>query len=263
MRHHILFVLLISSIACYAQDFSAYERQYFNAPELNLPYRYLRPDNFDSTKKYPLVVFLHGAHEKGSDNESQLNIGGRFFLRDSIRKNYPAFVLFAQCPLLDVWAYFETKTDPTTDTITEINFPFNKKPTEVSSVLMKLLDSLVHSDKIDLSRVYIGGLSQGGMGVLDFIERYPKFFAAAFCICGAGNVSVAKNFAGKTSLWLFHGDADNVIPVRFSRDYFKRLQKLKGDVLYTEYQGVKHNSWVNAFNEPALLYWLFSKRKYD
>ena len=143
----------------------------------------------------------------------------------------------------------------------EINFPFNKKPTVVSSVLMKLVDSLVHSDKIDPSRIYIGGLSQGGMGVLDFIARYPQVFAAAFCICGAGNISTAKNFAGKTSLWLFHGDADNVIPVRFSRNYFRRLQKLKADVLYSEYAGVKHNSWVNAFNEPGLMHWLFSKRK--
>jgi len=88
-------------------------------------------------------------------------------------------------------------------------------------------------------------------------------FAAAFSICGAGNVASTKNFAGKTSLWLFHGDSDDVVPVKFSRDYFKRLQKLKADVLYSEYRGVKHNSWVNAFSESSLMNWLFSKRKYD
>jgi len=64
-------------------------------------------------------------------------------------------------------------------------------------------------------------------------------------------------------LWLFHGDSDDVVPVKFSRDYFKRLQKLKADVLYSEYRGVKHNSWVNAFSESSLMNWLFSKRKYD
>lgn len=210
-----------------------------------------------------LLFFLHGAFEKGFDNEAQLNIGGRFFLRDSIRKNYPAYVLFPQCPEKDQWAYFETKTNPANGNVTEVIFPFHKIPTEVASVLMRLVDSLQYADKIDLSRIYIGGISQGGMGVLDLIARYPQTFAAAFSVCGAGNVSTAKQFAGKTALWLFHGDADDVVPVGFSRNYFKRLQKLKADVLYSEYPGVKHNSWINAFSEPGLMYWLFSKIKYD
>lgn len=261
MRSKFFFGLIFFSSVCRAQDFSAYEKHYFNAPELNLPYRYLRPKDFDSTKKYPLVIFLHGAYEKGFDNELQLNIGGRFFLRDSIRRNYPAYILFPQCPPRDLWAYFETSREQ--GGIGGVNFPFHKKPTDVSATLIKLVDSLKHSDKIDISRIYIGGLSQGGMGVLDLIARYPQTFAAAFSICGAGNASTSKHFAGKTALWLFHGDADDVIPVNFSRNYFKKLQKLKADVLYTEYPAVKHNSWVNAFAEPDLMYWLFSKRKYD
>jgi len=263
MRRNLFLICLTFAFGCHGQDFSAYEKHYFNAPELNMPYRYLRPLNFDSSKKYPLLIFLHGAKAKGFDNEVQLNIGGEFFLRDSIRENYASYVLFPQCPGKDLWAYFETKANPSTGTIEQINFPFNKNPTEVSHVLIGLVDSLLHSDKIDVHRIYIGGLSQGGMGVLDLIARYPKIFAAAFSICGAGNVGRAKSVAGKTPLWLFHGDADDVVPVRFSRDYFKRLQKLKADVLYSEYAGVKHNSWVNAFNEPSLMYWLFSKRKYD
>jgi len=263
MRWTFLWMCIGLAICGKAQDLSQYEAHYFNAIELNMPYRYLRPANFDSSKKYPLIIFLHGANAKGFDNETQLNIGGRFFLRDSFRANYPSYVLFPQCPQKDLWAYFEVNTNHTSGSSDEVNFPFNKSPTEVSMVLMKLVDSLVHSDKIDAGRVYIGGLSQGAMGVLDLIARYPKIFAAAFSICGAGNVATAKNFAGKTALWLFHGDADDVVPVNFSRDYFKRLQKLKSDVLYSEYRGVKHNSWINAFSEPSLLYWLFSKRKYD
>lgn len=263
MRCILLLSCCFASLLCNAQDFSLYEKHYFNQPELNLPYRYLRPANFDSSKKYPLLIFLHGAYEKGFDNEMQLNIGGRFFLRDSIRKNYPAYILFPQCPAVDLWAYFETKTDSATGKVTEVRFPFYKKPTEVSSVLMKLIDSLMQTDLIDKSRVYIGGLSQGGMGVLDLLARYPDLFAAGFSICGAGNVNTAKYFAGKTALWLFHGDADDVVPVDFSRGYYKRLKKLKSDVLYSEYHGVRHNSWINAFQEPGLMHWLFSKRKYD
>ena len=263
MRWNFFWIAISLPFCTLAQDFSDYEKHYFNAPELNMPYRYLRPKDSNSLIRFPLVIFLHGANAKGFDNEAQLNVGGRFFLRDSIRENYPSYVLFPQCPERDLWAFFEIKTDAAAGSVEQLNFPFSKKPTETSMVLMKLIDSLVHSDEIDAHRIYIGGLSQGGMGVLDLIARYPMVFAAAFSICGAGNVASTKNFAGKTSLWLFHGDSDDVVPVKFSRDYFKRLQKLKADVLYSEYRGVKHNSWVNAFSESSLMNWLFSKRKYD
>lgn len=253
-------ILILFSTIASAQDFSIYEKHYYNAPELNLPFRLLRPINFDSSKKYPLLIFLHGAYEKGFDNEAQLNIGGRFFLRDSVRNRYSAYILFPQCPQADLWAYFEVRTDSSSGKV-RINFPFHNKPTEVSFVLKKLIDSLMLSDKIDPSKIYIGGLSQGGMGVLDLIARYPQTFAAAFAICGAGNVSTCKHFAGKVSLWLFHGKEDDVVPVYFSQNYYKKLSKAGADVKYSEYPGVKHASWINAFNEPELLNWIFSKQK--
>jgi predicted peptidase len=259
MRQTLFIIFLLSIGFCEAQDFSLYEKHYYNAPELNLPYRLLRPAVSETSKKYPLVIFLHGANERGFDNEAQLNIGGRFFLRDSIRQAYPAYVLFPQCPEVDTWAYFiPDESDPGK---VSIKFPFPKKPTEVSVVLMRLLDSLIHTGSIDTSRIYIAGLSQGGMGVLDLIARYPQTFAAGLAICGGGDATTAKYFAGKTSLWLFHGDQDDVIPVSFSRAYFKRLKKLDADVRYSEYPGVKHNSWVNAFSEAGLMQWIFSKKK--
>jgi predicted peptidase len=259
----LLFCLLIAfhSFFCNAQDFSAYEKHYFNTTELNLPYRLLRPLHQEAEKKYPLLIFLHGAFERGFDNERQLDIGGRFFLRDSIRTNYASYVLFPQCPESDVWAYFEASADPASGKTTEIRFPFPKKATDVSSALKKLIDSLVDTDSIDPKRIYIAALSQGGMGVLDFLARYPDLFAAGLSICGAGNVTTVRNFSGKSALWLFHGEDDDVIPVSFSRTYFKKLRKLSADVRYSEYAGVKHNSWVNAFNEPDFLHWLFSKNK--
>lgn len=241
-----------------AQNFALYERHYYHG-SMDLPYRYLRPAMRDE-KKYPLLIFLHGGGHKGSDNESQLLIGGAYFLRDSIQNYYPAFVLFPQCPPGDLWAYFETTEDPATHTITP-QFPFRNAPTDVSATLMRLVDSLKKADVIDTSRIYIGGLSQGGMGVLDLIARYPERFAAAFSICGAGKPKTAELFANKVSLWLFHGADDDVIPVGFSRDYFKRLQKAKTNVRFTEYKNTKHDSWTQAFNEPNLLKWIFSKKK--
>ncbi|MGC4034504.1 MAG: phospholipase [Chitinophagaceae bacterium] len=229
--------------------------------EQRLQYRLLYPQNFDSSRKYPLLIFLHGAFEKGDDNESQLTIGGEFFLKEENRQNFPAFILFPQCPSNDLWAYFETILDSSSGNVRKWYFPFRKNPTRITGLLHTLIDSLSQHSFIDKDRIYIGGLSQGAMGVYDLIARWPDVFAAGFSICGAGSVNTARNFAGKTSLWIFHGDKDDVVPIDFSRHYYSRLQKLKSDVKYTEYPGVFHNSWVNAFREQDLLVWLFSHSK--
>ncbi len=250
-------IFLLAAQGCLAQDLSLYERQVFIAPELNLSYRLLRPPAGDTVAR-PLVLFLHGANQRGRDNEQQLAVGARLFLRDSVRQRYPAFVLFPQCPEVDVWAYFEPKGDPAAP---QLDFPFRKKPTETTGVLLRLVDSLVRTDRIDPRRIYVVGFSQGGMGVLDLLARQPERFAAGISICGAGAPSTSARFAGKSALWLFHGEKDEVIPVRFSRDYFRRLKKLGSDVQYTEYPGLGHNSWTKALSEPGLLAWLFSKNQ--
>ncbi len=258
----LLVIILIHAIpVAKSQDLNAYAFADFREGKNILPYRMLMPVSFDSSKKYPLLVFLHGAFEKGSDNQSQLSIGGRYFLYKENRERFPAIIIFPQCPELDSWAYFETQIDSATGLVNKWNFPFKKEPTTTTALLKHLLDSLVALKYLDPSRVYIGGISQGGMGVFDMAARYPDLFAAAFPICGAGRINTAKNFSGKVAVWIFHGEKDEIVPVRFSREYFKQLQKQGADVRYTEYPGVFHNSWVNALNEPELLTWLFSKSK--
>ncbi|MEO8173935.1 MAG: prolyl oligopeptidase family serine peptidase [Sediminibacterium sp.] len=243
-----------------AQDRSAYTKHIFTSNDKELPYRLLSPLN-NTGKKFPLIIFLHGAFERGNDNESQLNIGGRFFLRDSIRLKYPAYVLFPQCPADITWAYFENQVDYTTGYAKDWNFPFRKEPAAVSALLKKLIDQLIASGSIDVSRIYIAGLSQGGMGVLDLIARYPETFAAGISICGAGEPATTKLFAGKVALWLFHGSKDPVVPKDFSQQFYKRLKREGSVVRYSEYSGVEHNSWVNAFAEPELMSWLFMQGK--
>ena len=255
-----IFSLLLSSVV-HPQIFIEYHKEIFSNSKGRLPYRILYPVAFDSSSSYPLLIFLHGAFEKGTDNEAQLNIGGRYFLREENRKNFPAIVLFPQCPPDEGWAYFDTKLDSSTGLAKQWNFPFRKEPTQVTDLLKELLDSLQKLHFINASRIYIGGLSQGGMGVFDMVARYPDLFAAAFPICGAGRINTAKNFASKVSLWIFHGSEDEIVPPYFSRDFYKRLSKLNADVKYSEYPSVHHNSWVNAFGEKELLSWLFSKSK--
>ena len=243
-----------------AQDLSAYERGIIKREGISLPFRFLSPRSLQSIK-YPLVIFLHGGSEKGDDNEQQLSIGGRFFLRDSIRSGFPAYVLFPQCPANDSWVYFENSIDYTTGRASDWFFPFNRHPTDVTIVLKKLLDSLVGTGKIDPSHIYIAGISQGGMGVLDLVARFPDLFAAGISICGAGEPSTARHFASKVPLWLFHGDKDEVVPVSFSREFSRRIKRSGGVARYTEYPGTGHDSWTKAFAEPDLLRWLFAQHK--
>lgn len=140
-------------------------------------------------------------------------------------------------------------------------FPFEKKPTPVVKGLMRLLDTLSSQKFVNPRRIYIAGLSMGGMGVLDIIARYPDKFAAGISICGAGNVNTSKRFAGKVPLWLFHGAKDDVVPSSYSRDFYKKLKKDNADVRYTEYPNIFHDSWIDAFAEPDLFSWMFSKSK--
>lgn len=258
-----LFLCWVSLLLCLhtiAQQPVTYQAGFMYGEGLKLPYRFLKPPE-NHNQKYPLIIFLHGAFEKGDDNERQLDIGGKFFLNDSIRNQYPAFVLFPQCADTDSWAYFENKIDFATGQATDWNFPFNKKPTRVTAALKKLIDSLVLKERLDPTRIYIAGYSQGGMGVLDMIARYPDTFAAGLSICGAGEPLTAKFFAGKVALWMFHGDKDDVVPVSFSRDYARRLSKLGAVVKYSEYSGIGHNSWAVALAEPGLMQWLFTQHK--
>jgi predicted peptidase len=124
-----------------------------------------------------------------------------------------------------------------------------------------LLDSMVKKKVADSKRMYIGGLSLGGFGTFNMIERYPGYFAAAFPICGGGDTAVVKRFAKNTGVWIFHGDKDPRVNVKYSREYYAALKRADGDVRYTEYPNVQHNSWDNAFAEKDLVHWLFTKKK--
>jgi len=111
MRFVFAFIISLLSLSFHAQDLSEYKREIFTRKDQYLPYRILFPLAFDTSRKYPLLIFLHGAYEKGNDNEAQLDIGGRYILADSNRRNFPAVIVFPQCPSNDVWAYFDTEFD--------------------------------------------------------------------------------------------------------------------------------------------------------
>lgn len=252
-------VMAIIAFATLAQVKEKFQAKTFSSGSIQLPYRILYPKNFDTAQRYPLVLFLHGAGERGSDNQKQLVHGAKLFAADSVMENYPAIVVFPQCPAISYWANIVDQKQP--DGSRTFDFPARSKPTPAMSAVMQLIDSLVRLSYVDRNRIYVGGLSMGGMGTFELLARRPKVFAAAFPICGGGNPKNAKRYARRVNIWVFHGEADNVVPLYHSWRMVDAIKKANGDVRFTVYPGVGHNSWDNAFAEPELLPWLFSNRK--
>lgn len=253
--------LLLSGTFAMSQDLSQYQYKTFIREGDTLRYRLLLPANYNPRKSYPLIVFLHGAGERGYDNNAQLLHGGEMFLRDSIRKKYPAIVIFPQCPPDQTWAPMKVERDSSGKV--KFDLSADLPPTKPMTLLFGLVDSLSHSKNVNTRKIYVGGLSLGGMGTFYMITRQPNIFAAAFPICGAGNSKEADRFAKTVPVWIFHGGDDKVVPVEASRAYDRELRALGAKVKYTEYPGVGHNSWDNVFVEPGLMSWLFSQTKID
>lgn len=240
-----------------AQD-SEYQKREFTAKEGHtLPYRILYPKNYTSKKKYPLVLFLHGAGERGADNEIQLVHGSKLF--EKYREDFPAIVIFPQCPKDSYWASAQVNRNTT-----PLSISFDYKNNDIKWPLeaaLSLVKELSKKESVDKKRIYITGISMGGMGTFEAISREPKLFAAAIPICGGGDTTYCDRYAKKLPLWIFHGAVDKVVSVELSRAMYAALKNQQAVVKYTEYPGVDHNSWDNAFAEPEYLPWLFAQKK--
>jgi len=236
-----------------------YEKKEFKyADGQVLPYRILYPENYDKNKKYPLLLLLHGAGERGKDNEKQLTWGSKLFITAENRKNFPAIVVFPQCPEESFWAV--TKIDRTT-TPFKIEFDYTAEPNWPLAAANALVIKLSNEEGVDKSRVYISGLSMGGMGTFESVYRYPDLYAAALPICGGGDVNHYDKRVAKVPFWVFHGAVDAVVNPQLSRDMVEKLKSLKAEVKYSEYPGVNHNSWENAFAEKDYLNWMLLHKK--
>ena len=223
-----------------------------------MPYRILFPEHYDHRKKYPLLLFLHGAGERGKDNELQLTHGASLFLKGENRKRFPAFVVFPQCPRDTWWAAIDLDMNHIP---LKLDFDYSRKITAPLKSAIELTQMLIKKEGVDPKRVYIVGISMGGMGTFEAVYHYPELFAAAIPICGGGDSKAYDKRVSKISFWIFHGAADDVVDVKYSREMVDRLKKMKAEVKYTEYPGVQHESWNEAFAEPELLPWLFSKKR--
>lgn len=238
--------------ATFAQVSLFSSENYINEKGDTLRYRQLFPDS-DTLRKYPLVIFLHGSGERGNDNESQLKWGVRNFATDQAMKMHPAFVIAPQCPNNISWANFSNNKNRTEMSLQ----PAPSKPMEL---LIALIHQFIKKFPVDTNRIYITGLSMGGFGTFDAIERYPHLFAAAVPVCGGGDVVKAPSIA-HIPMWIFHGAEDPAVNPVLSLNMVNALTKAGAHPGFTVYPETGHFSWISAYSDPLMYEWLFRQHK--
>ncbi|MEM8713577.1 MAG: GDSL-type esterase/lipase family protein, partial [Planctomycetota bacterium] len=221
---------------------------------VEIPYRLLAPSRIEEGKRYPVILFLHGAGERGDDNELQLkHFPERMVTRERM-ESFPCFLIAPQCPAGGRW---------TTDGWGSKNS--QRLPSEMTPPMAAAVQALLDvcaTYPIDLDRVYLTGLSMGGYGTFELATRFPDWFAAVAAVCGGGDEKSADRLVGlPLSIW--HGDRDDAVPVERSRAMMEALKAMGGDGLasYRELKDVGHDSWTAAYGDDGCLEWMFAQRR--
>ena len=251
----ILFLIFISYAyvnSIFAQPSRFEKNKFINDKGDTLNYRSLYPD-YNPSRKYPLVIFLHGSGERGNDNESQLKWGVMKFATDQAMSMYPAIVIAPQCPANQKWSNFKSK-----DNSREMQL--QATPSKPMELLYQLIQQLIKTSSVDTNRIYITGLSMGGYGTFDAISRYPHLFAAAVPVCGGGDTSKAALIA-HIPIWIFHGSEDAVVNPLFSVDMLSALINVHAHPGFTMLPETGHFSWIAAYNDPLMIEWMFRQHK--
>jgi len=197
---------------------------------------YVPEEYATSQEKWPLILFLHGAGERGDDLD-KVTIHGPPKLIAKESKTFPFIIVSPQCPERGWW--------PGTYQVESLN---------------ALLDDLVSRYRVDEDRIYLTGLSMGGFGAWALAAAFPDRFAAIAPICGAGNPEHAGRIA-HIPQWVFHGGKDNVVPLKRSEEMVAALKQAGCDVKLTVYPDAGHDSWTETYNNPELYEWFLKHRR--
>ncbi|MCS7310065.1 MAG: alpha/beta hydrolase-fold protein [Armatimonadetes bacterium] len=203
---------------------------------LSMPYVVYVPRDYTPSKQYPVILFLHGAGERGNDGLRQTQVGIGTAIR-TYPERFPCLVVMPQCPADRWWRGEELEA------------------------AYQCLQQTMREFSCDPKRVYLTGLSMGGFGSWELLAKYPDTFAAAIPICGRGNPADAEKLKN-IPLWVFHGEADTLVPPTFSREMVEALRKAGAtQVKYTELPGIGHNSWDPAYSSAEVIRWLLEQKK--
>ena len=249
-----------------------------------LPFRIFMPENYSRSQKYPLILSLHGAGERGSDNNAQIAVHrlAETWAEDSTQRKQKSFVVAPQCPSNGQWVDVAGWDKVYTNTA-------QMAQSAPLTLAVKMVDSLVKALPIDTNRIYVTGISMGGYGTWDLIARYPGRFAAAIPMsggCDTGKAALLKNLP----IWAFHGAVDPVVPPNADRSMVKNFKAGGESVveyaskyvpyfsnttlartalttaidggarkLYGEYTDGSHDIWSSSYDDPLLARWLFKQ----
>lgn len=235
------------------KKFSGFEFRTFEENCHVLPYRIYHPAHLEPGKKYPLVIFFHGAGERGLDNRLQLF---RFGAVAKFWDKYPCFIVAPQCP-----PRIGNRDGDSTWVQTgfsDSNHTMKKQPSWPMDLAMKTLDKIIAENPVDTKRIYVTGLSMGGFATWEILQREPAKFAAAIPICGGGDPAFARKFAN-VPIWIFHGSIDETVQPKRSRDMTAALAAAGGHPVYTEYIGAGHDVWGQTYSDIKIWDWLFAQ----
>lgn len=233
--------------------------------------------------RLPLIVFLHGSGERGSDNESQLLHFAGWCSSREMQSAHPCFVLAMQCPADESWSPIDIKAIRERGETPR----FSTSPTRAMRALMQAIDEVARTKAVDPERIYLTGLSMGGFGAFDLAARRPTQFACVVPICGGGDPKTASVVAG-TPFYIVHGRDDSIVPVALSRAMNEAIAEASSEAVrrgrdavpetggtqkpaperepnprYAEYEGVGHDAWTPAYRlgDTGVLDWMFVQRK--
>lgn len=212
-------------------------RQVAKTLELEVPVKldyllYLPPD-YEKQDAWPLVIFLHGAGERGNDLELVKKHGPPKLIAEG--KDFPAIIVSPQCSTGRWW---------------------HAQLLELTA----LVDEIEEKYKVDKSRIYLTGLSMGGFGTWALGAYTPERFAALVPICGGGEALAARALT-KTPVWAFHGAKDAIVPLKRSEDMVEALKRSKGNVQFTVYPEAQHDSWTETYANPDVWKWMFEQKR--
>lgn len=219
---------------------------------LTLPYRLFVPPACTAEKPCGLLMFLHGAGERGIDNQAQLKNDALAFVESGAQAENPTIVVYPQCPEGMQWVNNDWKDGSYRVADTPVSKPM--------AAALELLKWAQASFPVDPARILISGLSMGGYGTWDLLVRHPSLFAGALALCGGGDPSQAAAIRD-LPVWAFHGDQDQAVPVRGSRQMIAALRQAGGQPRYNEVAGRGHDVWTVAYRDPAVVRWLLSQRR--
>ena len=250
----LLLCALSVSVSAVRPDEGRTIRQVYVNEELDgyeIPYVLYLPADYDEAKDYPVLLLLHGAGERGNDNELQL-----FHAVDELYETRPALMddcifLIPQCPEGELWVDWPWENG---------NYALDDIPeSKALSTVMKILDGVLNEYAADENRVYIMGISMGGFGTWDALVRHESVFAAGVPLCGGGDPTKAE-ILREIPIWCVHGTVDSAVPFAGTEEMYNTIAAAGGErITFEPMEGMDHNIWDYATTNGDLIDWLFAQ----